>query len=423
MSQITAVEQTSSAPVERGSGGDPDDRNAYDRVFWLGYLANGLVTVCNATMVRYADFVSVLGGEEQQLGLIVGCGMVGSILMRFAQGVAIDRYGAGRVWVVSMMAYSISLVAHLGLTSAFSPTTFLVRMLMQSSLAGVFGASLTFVSLRVSPRRTAEIIGTIGTSGFVGMMVGPVIADWVCGHGKPGMPELQRLFGVAIAVSLIGTVTAWLGTRREVPAKKRRQPRLTRVIGRYTPWVTALVAAAMGAGFAIPFTFLRPFSVEKRIDHIWVYFTVYSVTALIARLATRQLFHRFGNRPWIVAGMMLLTTSYALYLPAANMWQLALPGAVAGVAHALLFPSVMAAGTSAFPRRFMGIATSLMLAMFDFGNLVGSPVVGKFLQVAKGRGWDAYDWMFGGTAVTMAAITVLFWRTSADATTSDKSSR
>ena len=55
--------------------------HGYDRVFWLAYLSNGLTTFANGMLVRYADFVNVVGGDEQQLGLIVGCGMIGSIVV------------------------------------------------------------------------------------------------------------------------------------------------------------------------------------------------------------------------------------------------------------------------------------------------------------------------------------------------------
>ncbi len=386
-----------------------EDQGAYDRVFWLAYLANGLVTVCNAMMFRYADFVEVLGGEEQQLGLIVGCGMVGSILVRFAQGVGIDHYGASRIWVYSMVGYTLSLVANLWLTSAFSPSIFLVRILMQSSLAGVFGASITFVSLRVPPQRMAEIIGTLGTSGFIGILIGPSIADWLCGSGSPARADLQHLFQTAAGIAVVGTVATWFAARGEFRSARRPQPRLSNLLRRYTPWMTALVAAAMGAGFAIPFTFLRPFAAELHIERIGIYFGVYAVAAFIARVSTRQMFERYGNRRWIIAGITLLTVSYLLYIPATNMWTLALPGAVAGVAHALLFPAVMAAGTSAFPRRFLGVATSLMLAMFDFGTFIGAPIVGTFLHEAKQRGFPAYPCMFGGMAVVFAVISVAFW--------------
>jgi predicted MFS family arabinose efflux permease len=172
--------------------------------------------------------------------------------------------------------------------------------------------------------------------------------------------------------------------------------------------MTALVAAAMGAGFAIPFTFLRPFAAEMHIERIGIYFAVYAVSAFIARVSTRQLFERYGNRRWIITGMTLLTVSYLLYLPATSLWALALPGAVAGVAHALLFPAVMAAGTSAFPRRFLGVATSFMLAMFDLGTFLGAPIVGAFLREAKQRGIPAYPCMFAGTAAVFALISVAF---------------
>jgi MFS family permease len=388
------------------------DRAAYDRVFWLGYLANGLVTICNAMMVRYADFVNVLGGEERQLGLIVGCGMAGSILMRLAQGVCIDHYGASRVWVFSMIAYGLSLAAHLGLSTAYSWEIFLVRTLMQASLAGVFGASITFVSLRVPPQRMAEIVGTLGTSGFIGIMVGPAIGDWLCSRGPAQRTNLQHLFLLTVAITVFGTVATWLATRGEIRAAPRRQPRLSSLLRRYTPWSTALVATAMGAGFSIPFTFLRPFAVEMRIENVGFYFGVYAISAFITRLSTRHLFERYGNRPWIMAGMLMLTASYLLYLPARTLWQLAIPGAVAGVAHALLFPAVMAAGTSAFPRRYMGVATSLMLAMFDFGSFIGAPVVGAFLREGKRQSIAAYPWMFAGTALVFAVVAAVFWFSS-----------
>src|SRR5690606_11799205 len=110
---------------------------------------------------------------------IVGVGMIGSIFIRMAQGDAIDRYGASRIWLWSMIGYSISLLLHLLISTAYSPGAFLVRILMQASLAGIFGASITFVSLRVPARRMAEIIGLLGTSGFLGLMIGPLISDWL----------------------------------------------------------------------------------------------------------------------------------------------------------------------------------------------------------------------------------------------------
>ena len=63
------------------------------------------------------------------------------------------------------------------------------------------------------------------------------------------------------------------------------------------------------------------------------------------------------------------------YLLVSSRWQLGLPGMLGGVAHALLFPTVVARGSSAFPNRYRGLGTSMMLAMLDLGTLTGAPLI------------------------------------------------
>lgn len=386
-----------------------DEPHGYDRVFWLAYLSNGLTTLANAMLVRYADFVSVLGGGEQQLGLIVGCGMVGSIAIRLVQGEAIDRFGAGRVWRWSIAAYTLSLLLHVAIESAYSPPIFLVRTLMQSSLAGMFGSSITFVSLRVPPPRMAEMIGALGTSGFLGILLGPLLSDAVAAAPGDARTNVVRMLLVAAGFAVLAAVTAWWATGKSIPPAYRKRPHTGHVLRRYVPFVLALAAAAMGAGFSIPMAFLRPFAAEHALGGVGLFFAVYAATAFAARVASRSWFQRFGNRPWILTGLTLLSLSYLCYVPASRPWHLIVPGAIAGIAHALLFPSIMAAGTGAFPRRYLGVATSFMLAMFDLGTLLGAPLVGISVQEARRLGWPAYPATFVGVAVVLACATGVVW--------------
>ena len=390
-----------------------DEPHGYDRLFWLAYLSNGLTTVANGMMVRYSDFVDVLGGDEQQLGLIVGTGMVGSIAIRLAQGEAIDRYGASRVWFWSAVAYSLSLLLHLLVTTAWSPAIFVVRTLMQASLAGIFGSSITFVSLRVRPQRMAEIIGALGTSGFLGLMTGPLISDWLGSRGLSEQVMVSRMFGIAAMLSVCAVMATAGAVRGSSRPLRQHRPSLIRVVAQYHPWMISVTAAMMGAGFAIPATFLRPFAVEAQLSGVGLFFFVYSLTGFGARLATRSLFERFGNRPWIGVGLVLLTLSYVCYIPVSATWHLMLPAAIAGTAHALLFPSVMSAGTAVFPRQYLGVATSLMLAMFDVGTFISAPLAGVFLRLGRPVIPDVYHWMFAGVAVVFAAVTVVFFLSAA----------
>jgi MFS family permease len=402
----------------RSDAAIPLELHGYDLIFWLAYLSNGLTTLANGMLVRYADFVSVLGGDEQQLGLIVGCGMIGSIAIRLIQGEAVDRYGASRVWRWSVSLYAVSLLLHLTLSTAYGPAIFLVRALMQASLAGVFGSSITFVSLRVRPQRMPEIIGALGTSGFLGLMVGAIISDWI-GQGKLADRQIVELMlHIAAVLATTSVIATWFATGTSVVPLPQERPSLLRVVRQYHPWMISLTAAAMGAGFSIPAIFLRPFALEQEIPGVALFFTVYALTGFTARLASRSLFERYGNRPWILTGLMLLTISYLCYIPVTQTWHLIIPASVAGCAHALLFPSIMAAGTAVFPRRYLGVATSLILAMFDLGTFISAPVAGIFLRTARHYTTNSYPWMFAGAASIFAAVTAIFWFSRA-ARTSD----
>jgi MFS family permease len=390
-------------PALAGRGG------AYGPVFWAAYVANALTMIAITLLVRYADFVTHLGGAEGQLGLIVGVGMIGSLCMRVAQGVGIDRYGPRLIWRWSMFFFIVSLVAHLWISSATSFAIFAVRILMQTSIAGIFGASITYISRRVPPERMAEIVGTLGTSGFVGFLVGPQLGDWICRGSVIQREQLNWLFLTAAGLAAAGLVAVWWATRGETIKSNRRQPHVVRLVRRYNPGFLLLVAVVVGGGITIPQTFLRTFAAERDISQIGLFFVVYACTAFVARMMARGLYSKYGNRPWIVVGMTLLAISMGLYLVVDQVWQLAIPAISAGAGHALLFPAIMAAGSTRFPERYRGLGTTLMLSMYDIGNLIGAPVVGGTLLLARLAGLPAYNVMFTGVAGLIGVMAAAYW--------------
>lgn len=382
--------------------------SAYGPVFWAAYVANALVMVALAMLVRYADFVTYLGGAEGQLGLIVGVGMVGSLAMRLAQGIGIDRYGPRRIWLGSLLVFILSLVAHLGVHSATGPAVFILRILLQTSVAGIFGASITCISRRVPPARMAEIIGTLGSSGFIGILLGPLLGDWIFSEGPILRTQLDHMFACAAGLGCFSFFAAWAATRGEPSPMPRRRPNLFALLRRYNPGVVLLVAVAVGVGISVPFTFLRTYTAEVAISKIGLFFMTYAVTAFAVRMATRRLFYRYGNRPWVLCGLGAMAASVMLYLIVRQTWQLMIPGAAAGVAHALLFPAVVAGGSTRFPARYRGLGTTLILAMFDLGGLVGAPLIGGILYFARMGGLPAYPTMFTCVAAVLLTVACVF---------------
>lgn len=198
-----------------------DDSPIYDKVFFCSYLANVFMLMSISVLFRYADFVESLGGSEWHLGWIVGLGTVGAIIFRIFQGTAIDRFGPMLVWILSLLGLIASNLFHIGIQDVDGWPIYACRFLMNLCIAGVFGSWLSFVSLRVPAAKVAEVIGVVGSSGFAGMALGPVIGDWIFSRELAQSENVAFMFQVSAGLlcgSLIAAATGgfldWRHARR-----------------------------------------------------------------------------------------------------------------------------------------------------------------------------------------------------------------
>ena len=380
----------------------------YGRPFWFAYAANTSVMIAVALLFRYADFVTVLGGSELHLGWIVGIGMIGSLAARVFLGWAIDHYGARRVWLAALLLLSACCLGHLFVTSHRGPMIYILRILYCCALAGIFGASMTFISGRAPTARMAEMLGMLGTSGFVGMVIGTQIGDILCGTATISRVQINLMFLIAAGFGVAACFFAWLATWGQAVPSWRRRPPLFWLLKRYNPGTVLLVSAAMGMGIGLPGTFLRTYAAELDIARIGLFFAVYAPSAIVTRLATRRLPERFGLRPMILAGTVFMGLGQLTFLVVRNEWLLVAPGVVYGVAHAIVFPSAIALGSSAFPNRYRGLGTTLMLAAFDFGQLVGAPIAGWIVDSGDSVGLPGYPMMFCSVAAMFGIVAAIF---------------
>lgn len=385
----------------------------YGPHFWLAYLANILVMVAIAMLFRYADFVLLLGGSEWHLGWIVGVGMVGSLVVRLAMGQAIDTYGPRLIWLGSVVLFAVVCFAHVTVTTHNGPAIYLLRLAFSCAIAGIFGGSMTFVSSRVSVVRLAEMWGMLGTAGFLGIMIGPTISDWLIGSEPVTRPQLDRMFLTAGLLACGSVVFAYLATRGERPRPRRKQPPILYLVRRYHPGSVLLVGIVMGIALGMPNTFLRTFAAELNIPRIGVFFGFYAPAAILTRVLTRRLPERYGPEPLIPFALAGLMLSQLLFLVVKAEWQFLLPGIGYGISHAVLFPCVVAAGSSAFPDEHRGVGNLLILAMFDCGILVGAPMIGGILEFARFAGFPPYPMVFLSAAALLGITAIVYrvtWR-------------
>jgi MFS family permease len=413
------------------SGEDGSALGGYGRPFWLAYVNNLCLMTAISMLYRYADLVTILGGSEWELGWILGVGVVGSLAMRLAQGVGIDTYGPRLVWICSTAAFAVICWSHLVLTTTHGPAIYLLRIAFCTACSGAFGCANTFISSRVPVVRVAEVVGTLGTSGFIGMIVGSNFADWLCGriphwlssvlpqsiidylgepHVRPLRADVDRIFVVAGCLGVLATIFAALATRGAKRPPIHQHPPLRQLLSRYHPGLLLLIALAVGVGTGLPVNYLRPFTEELGLPGIGLFFSVYAPAAFTVRLATRGWAQRYGIRPMVCLGMGTLALSMFFYLPvsATSEWLLVFPALLAGMAHAFLFPSVVGGGSTSFPPRYRGLGMTVMMSVVDLGNLVGAPLAALILRGAGLTGMSPYPTLFVSMAILVGSVCLLY---------------
>lgn len=388
-------------------GPPPPEPAVYDSVFWSCYLANFLMMMSLSMLARYSDFVRSIGGDETRMGWIVGFGAMGAMVARLFQGQWIDRVGARFVWLFCLAVTTAMMLAHATASSASSPYIFVVRLIMWMAVAGNFSASITLVSRRAPLHRVAEAVGTLGSSGFIGLALGPLFADYILGE-EPTRQAIVWWILTCSAIFALAWIVTWVGAKGERTGSIHKNPPLWQTLCRYSPWPLLVMSFVTGAGLNLPTYYVRPYSVEIGIEGVGTFFVAYGISAFGFRWLTRTWPQRFGSFPVTIAGAIVLVISVLSYLTITSVAWFIVPAFFLGLAHALLFPAVVGGISIAFPKDLRGLGTTLALAAFDMGNLVGTPLAGEIIYFAKRFAFRPYVAMFIAMAFFYAALSVIY---------------
>lgn len=404
------TEETRRAEVVQAGGvvHDPPQSPYREPLFWTAFAAQLLLWAAQAVLFRYADFVDVLGGSELHLGWIVGVGMTGSVVMRLSLGRWIDRYGPRIVWVTSLAVLAVTCLAHWMVTDYQSLAIYGLRILFTTALAGALGAWTAVIVTRFAGPRMPEVLSILGTAGFLGMMVGAYLGDAVCG-GKPvSRIQTDLLFLLAALLTSSAIPLAWRATCGRTAPTCRRRPPMIPLLRRYHPGSLLLVGMVAGAVLAQPSVFVRPYAAELDIPHIGLFFTVSALTAMLSRFLLRGLDRWLGLPRVILCALALMVVAQVLFLGVHTPWQLAVPALAFGASQAILSPMIIAAGVVRFPPRHRGLGSTLILATFDLGQLLGAPLTSLILYAAGLLNLPRYPAMFVSTAVLLLVVGVVY---------------
>jgi MFS family permease len=394
-----------------------DGEAIYDRSFWLAYAANLLLVCANSLTFKFAEFIASLAGTEKLSGEIVQAGLIAAILFRFGLAPAIDRFGPRLVWLLSSVVYVAGGAAFL-VPDRLSGLVWLARIAYSAGLAGMFSCSIVHIQNQVPAHRRTEIIGSLGSSGFVGTILGTQLTDLIFTWLPAGNPQFDArfvaMFGGSAVLGLAHMgVVFWL-TRHDAHRAPHVAPGPFRLLFRYWPGPIVLVAVAMGTGFVVTTVFLTRFATAMDLRGIALFFLPYSLTAFGCRWVFRDWGTSFGRHKMVLWGLAGMTAGHLLFLPVTTDWLFVLPAVVCGFGHSLLFPAVVSIGAGRFPVEYRGSGTTLVLGFTELGTALAAPFLGMLIDRGNARGGTlGFSWMFVSAAAIAGGVGIFYAITAA----------
>lgn len=394
-------------------------------VFVFSYIANLALVTANAITFVFADWVAWLATnktpdvqyQEELPGRIVQYGVLAAISARIFLGQAIDRFGVRRVWLlVSCLALTgVVLFTSMEALSGLLPAG---RILFAVGLAGMFTCSTFHIQSCVEEHRRTEFIALLGSSGFVGMILGSQLADllrWVS-SGNPAI-FFPSVFATASVLFGLNIACVFVITRgMSVPMHPFTRPSLIRLTRDYWPGMITVVAMMMGVIFTVPSLYLIRFNQHEGFGGIAAYWTTYAVMAFMFRIRTAGLSQKVGRHRLVFVGLLFQGMGLWALIPVTQWWHLLFSATLCGFGHAFLFPSIVSLGSGTFPSRYRGSGTNLTLGCLDLGVGLSAPLMGRIIDMERfgGAGFRQMFFCAGALPVIVAVIWYVAHRHSAD---------
>ncbi len=361
-----------------------------------------------ALQFHFGQYIQYLGFGVDTLGHVLSISVIGTLLIRMRIGRWIDRFGCRQTWLVGCVVVAASVSAIQFAERLWLITT--LRTVWTMSMAAVMTTVPVFAVRMAPPRRRAEAIGTMGLAGFVGIMIGPTLGDWIF-SGRTDLITPYRIFFWASAVcGLLSGVVIFLtkaesanlpgGSETQTPSRgsdpKTHSTSQRKLIVQHWPGMILLIGLVFSMVFCFQSMFLERLAEARGFKDIKVFFLVYAPTAIALRLLFRHVPRRVGRTRTVLFGLLMFALGLFCLAGVQSQWQLALPGLLMGTGHCFIFPSMIDLAAERFPFASRGTGTSLILGSGDLGMLIGYASLGEVI--------DTYGF---NTAILGLAVLVL----------------
>nr|WP_263323539.1 MFS transporter [Neobacillus sp. Marseille-Q6967] len=335
-------------------------------------------------------FIKHLGGNEGQVGLVVGAFMLSAVIFRPMIGVLLDRFGRRPFIVWGLLIFTLSMYLYSwvgGIVVLIG-----IRILQGMSWAVSTTAIFTAITDIIPAARRGEGMGWFSTAMTLAMAIGPMFGIWVIEN-----LSYNALFLFAVGLSAIALFLMYI-------VKMPFQPQsYSRRIELFEKSVLPVTVSVFFLNFAYGgISAFVPLLTNSIKVNSGAFFLVYAATLVLSRPIAGKLSDRYGEKFVIIPALVITTSALITLSFSTGLFGVIGSAILYGIGFGSAQPAFQAATIRlAHPER-IGVANASLLTATDLGIGLGSIVLGWVSQ------YTSYQIVFTVSAVSVVISLLMF---------------
>lgn len=349
--------------------------------------------VCVASLTLFGGFyfllptlplyVKSLGGQDAEVGAVLGVFTVSAVVTRLLVGQALDVWGRKRFYVTGALLYVLAVLLYETTTSV--PSLLLLRLFHGIGWGVATTAASTLAADLAPLRRRAEAMGYYGNFINVAMALAPSVGLWLLAATALPLQGFSLVFASTGALGALAALVALLvGETRGRGRPDASPPRKLGIGGLFNrdavPVSTAMFLMTFTYGAAV--TFLPLYVATENTQNVGVFYFVYAAVVVVSRPFAGVLADRMGRRKVATPAMALSALGISILALSPSLQMVLASALIYGLGFGALYPSLLALAVDVVKPAERGAALGTFMAAFDSGIAVGSMALGLVAQMA-----------------------------------------